>query len=66
MKKKKLTLENINVQSFVTTLDNENKKAVVGGGDTNYGQCGHTCGGFLGDGRHFPYCQCPDPTTAIC
>lgn len=72
MKKKKLTLENINVQSFVTTLGKDEQKAVMGGAtenthcnDTNYMQCNYTCGGFMGDGKHFPYCPCPNPTSEI-
>ena len=71
MKNKNLKLNDLKVQSFVTTLNKENQKTIHGGegasdnyacDNTEHLACGnHTCGGFMGDGRHFPYCVCPQP-----
>ena len=39
MKKQKLSLNSIKVQSFITALDKEEKQTVAGGGNTNNPVC---------------------------
>ena len=72
---KNLKLKDLKVQSFVTTLNKENQKTIMAGEGqsdnvacdrTEHLACGpHTCGGFMGDGRHFAYCVCPNPESEI-
>ncbi|MCW3104370.1 MAG: hypothetical protein JWO09_2810 [Bacteroidetes bacterium] len=73
MKKKNLKLTDLKVQSFVTSLEQDEQKTLQGGAATHADKCsqvpgcGHTaaaicnytCSGYMGGGN-LPVCACPN------